>query len=200
MTKLGKKGVEKSSAYIFAGSLTESNFMFSWLVYSAETGVNYRKLQKGRISEEEFKKRSQERAAGTIGGIAGGSSGAVAGFYIGSMIMPGVGSVIGGVIGGLTGGFYGDSLATEMYKDMDKDLEKQRKKQKKEEYKKAMEEFGLFPDHSTDQEIIDFYQAQNKEVSTLRSSLEEELKEAEYYNKKDEAESLKEQVKEVKKV
>lgn len=77
------------------------------LMYTAQTGINYRKYRKGRINKKEFWKRMKLNSANAVGGMAGGTGGAAAGFALGTVIFPGVGSVIGAVFGGIAGGYGG---------------------------------------------------------------------------------------------
>ena len=84
-------------------------------VYTAQTGLNYRKLSKGSITKEEFWKRMRLNSVKAIGSMAGGTGGATAGFALGTVIFPGVGSIIGAVIGGVAGGYTGEKITTKAY-------------------------------------------------------------------------------------
>lgn len=81
------------------------------LIYTAQTGLNYRRYKKGLINKSELWKRIKMNSVTTIASIAGGSGGAAAGFAIGSAIMPGAGSIIGAVLGGVAGGFAGEKIS-----------------------------------------------------------------------------------------
>ena len=52
-------------------------------VYSAQTGLDYRKYKKGLISKAEFKKRTTSGAFATTGSILGATGGMVGGFFAG---------------------------------------------------------------------------------------------------------------------
>jgi hypothetical protein len=125
-------GVGNGSLGLFNASLTSgTSWLFAGIVYTAETGVNYKKLKRGQISKDEFWKRTKVRAAGTFGGIAGGTGGTVAGFTMGTMIFPGVGSVVGAVMGGFAGGVAGDLFVAKFYGTMDERLKTVKLERKK---------------------------------------------------------------------
>lgn len=88
------------------------------VLYTAQVGLNYRRLQKGRMTKTQFK-RSLKLGASQMGmGLAGGTSGAAVGFFIGSFGGP-VGSVIGTVIGGVYGGIKGQGFGTKLFQDLE---------------------------------------------------------------------------------
>ena len=76
------------------------------MLYSAQTGLNYRKLKKGQMTDSQFKRGMHIGAFELVGGIAGGTGGAAAGFAIGAFAGP-VGAVVGTVVGGIFGGLKG---------------------------------------------------------------------------------------------
>lgn len=74
------------------------------VMYTAQTGINYRKYKQGKIDKKQFEYSTKIGAVETIGGIGGASGGAALGFAIGSVgAVPGaiIGTVIGGIIGGI---------------------------------------------------------------------------------------------------
>ena len=55
----------------------------SGVIFSAQTGLDYRKYKKGEISKDEFKKRTKRGAFATTGGMVGTTGGMVGGFLVG---------------------------------------------------------------------------------------------------------------------
>ena len=100
---------------------------FVGLVYVAETGINYRRMKRGEISKDEFKKRVKQGAVGTVGGLAAASAGAALGFVIGSALFPVVGSIVGVLLGGVIGGVTGKKISVKLLTKIEKKLEKIRK-------------------------------------------------------------------------
>lgn len=100
---------------------------FVGVVYIAETSINYRRMKRGEITKDEFKKRVRQGAVGTVGGLACASAGAALGFLIGSACFPVIGSVVGVLIGGVAGGLAGKSLSVRMLAKIEKKLEKLKK-------------------------------------------------------------------------
>lgn len=74
------------------------------IFFLAQTGLNYRKLKRREITQEEFKKRAIIGGIASVSSIAGSSLGAAGGFLIGTAIFPGVGSIVGTIVGGIVGG------------------------------------------------------------------------------------------------
>lgn len=100
---------------------------FVGLVYVAETGINYRRMKRGEITKEEFKKRVKQGAVGTVGGLACASAGAALGFVIGSALFPVVGSIVGVLLGGVLGGIAGKKLSVRLLTKIEKKLQTIRK-------------------------------------------------------------------------
>ena len=100
---------------------------FVGLVYVAETGINYRRMKRGEITKEEFKKRVKQGAVGTVGGLACASAGAALGFVIGSALFPVVGSIVGVLLGGVLGGVAGKKLSLRLLTKIEKKLQTIRK-------------------------------------------------------------------------
>lgn len=110
------KGLSAGSMSTFtSGFVSSSGWIMMGLIYTAETGVNYRNYKKGNIDKKEFWQRMRLNSVSAVGGMAGGSSGGAAGFAIGTLIFPGIGSVVGAVIGGFAGGYGGQKLSTKAY-------------------------------------------------------------------------------------
>ena len=111
-------------------------------VYTAQTGLNYRRLKKGQIDKKEFWHRMRLNSVTTVGSLAVGSGGAAAGFALGTVLLPGVGSIVGAVVGGIAGGFAGERWSAKAYNSIEKQIQenkrKKRKKQK-EDYFKELE-------------------------------------------------------------
>ena len=59
-------------------------WVFAASIYTAQTGINYRKFKKGLISKKEFKRRSELGAVTVIGGLTGATAGSAIGFAIGT--------------------------------------------------------------------------------------------------------------------
>ena len=57
------------------------------VIYAAQTGVNYRKYRKGKITKEEFKRRAKMGAFGTTCKVIGSTGGLTCGFLIGQLII-----------------------------------------------------------------------------------------------------------------
>ena len=55
----------------------------SSVVFSAQTGLDFRKYKKGEISKDEFKKRTKRGAFATTGSLVGTTGGMVGGFFAG---------------------------------------------------------------------------------------------------------------------
>lgn len=97
----------------------------SGAVFSAQTGLDYRKYKKGIITKAEFQKRTKRGAFATTGSLVGTTGGMVGGFFAGSLLIPipVVGGVIGTVIGGLAGGITASKLCVKFYDKLDARLE-----------------------------------------------------------------------------
>jgi len=127
-SNLGVVGIDQGSRTIGTSLIASSTtWIFASVIYTAETGLNYRRMSKGLIKKKEFWKRTRVRAVGTVGGVAGGAGGAMGGFALGTMFLPGIGSAVGGIIGGIAGGFTGDLLASSVYGQMDDTVANMRK-------------------------------------------------------------------------
>ncbi len=84
---------------------------FAGICFLAQTGSNYRKMQKGSMTRSQFHQETKNGAVGTVGGIGGASGGAAAGFLLGSALFPVVGSFIGTIGGAVLGGIIGRRLS-----------------------------------------------------------------------------------------
>ena len=100
-------------------------FVVAGVVYSAQTGLDYRKYKKGEISYGEFEKRAKRGIFETTGGMIGTTGGMVGGFFTGQMLIPFpvVGGIIGSVVGGMAGGITGASVSVKIYERMEAHLE-----------------------------------------------------------------------------
>ncbi len=94
-------------------------WVFAGVIFMAHTVSDNRKVKKGLMSKEEFRKRMKRNAVGIGSGVLGSSGGAAAGFLIGSAICPGVGSAVGCIAGAITGGILGKKLAGKMLDKLD---------------------------------------------------------------------------------
>jgi uncharacterized protein YcfJ len=105
-------------------------------IYTAQTGLNYRRLKKGEIDKKEFWHRMKLNSVTSVSSMAVGSGGAAAGFAIGTAIMPGIGSIVGTVVGGLVGGFAGEKLSEKAYKSIEKKIQETKEREKREKREK----------------------------------------------------------------
>ena len=94
------------------------------LVFAAQSGVEYRRLRKGRITKREFKKRMKRGVYVSSGNLVGGSAGMVVGFVVGQVLipLPVVGGIIGTVVGGTIGGIAGMKVSVKVYERLEKRL------------------------------------------------------------------------------
>lgn len=92
-------------------------FFVVGMVFSCQTGLDYRRFKKGLITKNEFKKRLRRGAFVTTGNLAGSSGGMVTGFVIGQLLipLPVLGGVIGTVVGGICGGIAGVKASLKLY-------------------------------------------------------------------------------------
>lgn len=88
-------------------------------IYTAQTGLNYRRLSKGEIDKKEFWRRTKLNSVTTVASLAGGAGGAAAGFALGTAIFPGIGTIVGTVVGGLAGGFFGEKASSKAYSSIE---------------------------------------------------------------------------------
>jgi len=108
--------------------LSSTTWIFTAFVYTAHTGLDYRRYKKGTINKEELIKRMKTNSVATLGGVTGGIGGSAAGFAIGTVLFPGVGSVVGTIIGGMGGGMLGSHFSTKAYQSIEDRMEEARKK------------------------------------------------------------------------
>eukprot|EP00347_Sterkiella_histriomuscorum_P023181 403335641 len=112
-------------------------------VYTAQTGLNFRRYKKGNITKKEFWRRMKLNSVTTVSSVAGGSGGAAAGFAIGTAMFPGVGSIVGAVVGGIAGGFAGEKLSAKAYKSIEHRIEKAKERKRQREMKEVQRKRGL---------------------------------------------------------
>ena len=117
-------GLSQGSSRILAHGVSNSTWIFAGFMYTAQTGLNYRRYKKGKIDKKEFWKRVKMGSVTTVGGVVGGTGGAAAGFAIGTLILPGIGSIIGAVAGGIAGGMTGEKISAKAYKSMEAKMAK----------------------------------------------------------------------------
>eukprot|EP00351_Strombidinopsis_sp_SopsisLIS2011_P005475 CAMPEP_0116875616 /NCGR_PEP_ID=MMETSP0463-20121206/7651_1 /TAXON_ID=181622 /ORGANISM="Strombidinopsis sp, Strain SopsisLIS2011" /LENGTH=150 /DNA_ID=CAMNT_0004521585 /DNA_START=797 /DNA_END=1249 /DNA_ORIENTATION=- len=113
-------GIGSGGVKHVAGAVTRAlPWMFTGVVLTAKTGLDYRSLKKGKIDKREFRKRLRTNTVTGVLGLGAASIGATAGFTIGTVIIPGIGSAVGGVVGTLVGaisvGFIGKKYAEKGY-------------------------------------------------------------------------------------
>lgn len=103
-------GARSGSVAYLKGGMSRMVWIPAAVVYTAISGLNYRRYKKGYITKVEFWKRMRVGAVSTVGGIAGGTSGAAAGFAVGTAVSPGFGSILGAIVGGTAGGMIGEKI------------------------------------------------------------------------------------------
>ena len=122
-------------------------FFIVGIAFSAQTGVDYRRLKRGDITRKEFKSRMKRGAYSSTGNIVGGASGMVGGFVLGQMLipLPVLGGVIGTVVGGIFGTITGVKVAVKMYEKQELKMAEQLKafEEAQEEAKLQREALGL---------------------------------------------------------
>lgn len=98
------------------------------VIYAAQTGVNYRKYRKGKITKEEFKRRAKMGAFGTTCKVVGSTGGLACGFLIGQLIIPipMVGGFVGAFAGCFAGGIAGRKVSAKVYERIEKKIEARR--------------------------------------------------------------------------
>ena len=113
----GGLALSKGTIAVAAGSLISPLALaFTALIFLAETGVNYRRYKKGKITESQFKKLVAHGAVGSVGSLIGISAGVAIGFSAGTAVFPVVGSLIGAGIGAVGGLLAGKYLSLKMLK------------------------------------------------------------------------------------
>lgn len=131
-----------SLATLSQSMLSNSTWISVAFIYTAQTGLNYRRYKKGQIDKKEFWHRMRLNSVVGVGSTVVGSGGAAAGFALGTAVMPGIGSIIGAVVGGLAGGFAGERLSATAYKHIEHQIQEakaKKKKIKKENYFHSLE-------------------------------------------------------------
>jgi hypothetical protein len=107
-----------------AGSAVSSTvpWLFASVVYTAQTGYNYRKYKRGEITKKDFQRSAKIGAVGVGAGILGASGGGAVGFLLGTLILPGIGSGIGTIVGSIAGGISGKKLSTKVYEKIEEKI------------------------------------------------------------------------------
>lgn len=81
--EMGANSVVSASSGGLAAYPGPMRFFMVGMIFSAQTGLNYRKFKKGEINRDEFKTRLRRGAFTTTGNLAGSTSGMVGGFFFG---------------------------------------------------------------------------------------------------------------------
>ena len=127
MSAITYKGFVTAGMTLAAGVNHALNFFgpYKWIfaasIYTAQTGINYRKYKKGEITKKEFKRRAELGAVTVIGGLAGATAGSGAGFLIGAPLGP-VGAILGIIIGGIAGGIGGRQASLKIFASIEKKM------------------------------------------------------------------------------
>jgi hypothetical protein len=91
VSAISYKGITTAGMAVLAGANHALNFFgpYKWIfaatVYTAQTGINYKKYKAGKITKKEFKRRAELGAVTLSGGLVGATAGAGVGFMIGSV-------------------------------------------------------------------------------------------------------------------
>ena len=112
--------------------------ILSGVIFSAQTGLDYRSYKRGEISKSEFSKRTKRGAFTISGALMGKTGGMVSGFFVGQAMIPFpvLGGIVGGVVGGIAGGLTGAKVSVKLYEKMEeRQAEKQNKLVESEESK-----------------------------------------------------------------
>ena len=96
------------------------------IVLTAKTGIDYRKMKRGELTQEQFNKNAKENGVRGVGAVIGGTGGMAAGFAIGSVFFPGIGSLVGAIVGGLGGSYAGEEYAYKAQEAIEQALAKNR--------------------------------------------------------------------------
>lgn len=129
MSAITYKGVVSAGMTLGAGMDHALNFfgpykwMFAAAIYTAQTGINYRKYKKGEITKKEFKRRAELGAVTVIGGLTGATAGSAVGFAIGTVGGP-IGQIIGIIVGGIAGGIGGRTVGLKLFATIEKKMNK----------------------------------------------------------------------------
>lgn len=109
-------------------SIGPGQLLFASTVFTAQTGINFRKYKKGIISKKEFKKRTKKNGIRQTGSVVGSTTGVIAGFFIGQILIPFpvVGGVIGTIVGGTVGGVLGARAANKLYQRVEYQIHERR--------------------------------------------------------------------------
>lgn len=96
----------------------------SGVIFSAQTGLDYRSYRKGEMSKSEFQKRTKRGAFATTGSMMGTTGGMVSGFFVGQAMIPFpvIGGIIGTVVGGFAGGMTGAKVSVKLYEKMEEKM------------------------------------------------------------------------------
>lgn len=127
MSAITYKGFMTAGMALGAGVDHALNFFgpYKWIfaasIYTAQTGINYRKYKKGLITKKEFKRRAELGAVTVIGGLTGATAGSAIGFAIGSVAGP-IGQIIGIIIGGIAGGIGGRQVSLKLFASIEKKM------------------------------------------------------------------------------
>lgn len=94
MSAISYKGFVSAGMTLAGGVDHALNFFgpYKWVfaasIYTAQTGINYRKYKKGQITKKEFKRRAELGGVTIIGGLTGATAGSAIGFAIGTIAGP----------------------------------------------------------------------------------------------------------------
>ena len=110
-----------ASAMVGAGGVAAAPgpimLIVSGIIFSAQTGISYRKMKKGEITKAEFKQRTKKNTFTTTGSIVGKTGGMMGGFLAGQLLIPVpiLGGVVGTIVGGFAGGAAGAKVSLKLY-------------------------------------------------------------------------------------
>ena len=80
------------------------------MILAAKTGIDYRKLKAGEITQAEFNRNIRQNTAAGIGSVLGGAAGIALGVPVGYYVYKKIGSIIGAIVFGIIGSEVGEYI------------------------------------------------------------------------------------------
>ena len=115
-----------ASSVLAAAAPGPIGLIITGVIFTAQTGIDYRKFKRGEITKQEFKRRTKRGAFAATGSIVGTTGGMIGGFFAGQLLIPipVVGGLIGTVVGGFAGGYTGSKVSTKLYDSIEEKMAK----------------------------------------------------------------------------
>lgn len=120
-TASGQSAYSAACGFAAPGPLS---FVVAGVIYSAQTGIDYRKYKNGKMTHDQFKKKAKRGAFASTGGVLGSAGGMVGGFFAGQLLIPVpvVGGVVGTFAGAMAGGITGAKISIKLYERMEEKM------------------------------------------------------------------------------